>query len=122
MRTNPHPSVEEWLAVTPKPTLDLLASFQRTVIEELLRRAVASAEEIQARSLIVSGGVACNSGLRTAAQALQSALPGALPLAGSLHRQRRHDRGGRFPEIRARRVQRLHARGARQPHPGVGWK
>ena len=47
-----------------KPTLDLLASFQHTVIEELLRRAVKSAEDIGARSLIVSGGVACNSGLR----------------------------------------------------------
>ena len=33
------PSIEEWLRVTPKATLDLLASFQATVIEELLRRA-----------------------------------------------------------------------------------
>ncbi len=64
---NPHPSVDEWLAVTPPATRDLLASFQHTVIEELMRRAVRSAEEIGARSLIVSGGVACNSGLRAAA-------------------------------------------------------
>jgi N6-L-threonylcarbamoyladenine synthase len=54
--------------VTPRPTLDLLASFQRTVIEELLRRAAASAENIDARTMIVSGGVACNSGLRMTAQ------------------------------------------------------
>ncbi|HEY2845842.1 MAG TPA: tRNA (adenosine(37)-N6)-threonylcarbamoyltransferase complex transferase subunit TsaD, partial [Bryobacteraceae bacterium] len=60
--------VEDWLRVTPKATLDLLASFQGTVIEELLRRATRSAEEIGARSLIVSGGVACNSGLRRAAE------------------------------------------------------
>ncbi|MFB3776059.1 MAG: tRNA (adenosine(37)-N6)-threonylcarbamoyltransferase complex transferase subunit TsaD [Bryobacteraceae bacterium] len=67
----PHPSTEEWLAVTPKETLDLLASFQHTVIEELLRRAVASAEQVEARCLVVSGGVACNSGLRRAAEALR---------------------------------------------------
>jgi N6-L-threonylcarbamoyladenine synthase len=69
----PHPSVEEWLAATPRRTLDLLASFQRAVIRELLTRAASSAERIGARSLIVSGGVACNSGLRAAAQA--AALP-----------------------------------------------
>jgi N6-L-threonylcarbamoyladenine synthase len=66
------PSVEQWLAVTPKETLDLLASFQHTVIEELLRRAEASAEQVGARTVIISGGVACNSGLRAAAR--ESAL------------------------------------------------
>jgi N6-L-threonylcarbamoyladenine synthase len=70
---NPRPSVENWLEVTPAATLGLLASFQRTVIGELLRRAAASAEQIGARSLIVSGGVACNAGLRIAAR--QSHLP-----------------------------------------------
>jgi N6-L-threonylcarbamoyladenine synthase len=62
------PSKEQWLAVTPKATLDLLASFQRAVISELLTRAAASAEKMEARSMIISGGVACNSGLRAAAQ------------------------------------------------------
>ena len=38
------------------------------MIEELLRRAAASAQSIGARTLIVSGGVACNSGLRAAAR------------------------------------------------------
>jgi N6-L-threonylcarbamoyladenine synthase len=69
LRRDPRPGVEEWLAVTPQETLDLLASFQRTVIEELLRRAARSADEIGAQTLIVSGGVACNSGLRAAAMA-----------------------------------------------------
>ena len=64
----PQPAAEEWLAVTPQDTRDLLASFQRTVIEELLRRARAAAESIGARALIISGGVACNSGLRDAAR------------------------------------------------------
>jgi N6-L-threonylcarbamoyladenine synthase len=67
IRRNPNPSTDEWLAVTPQPTLDLLAAFQHTVIEELLRRATRSAEETGARTLIISGGVACNSGLRAAA-------------------------------------------------------
>jgi N6-L-threonylcarbamoyladenine synthase len=72
-RTNIHPSVEEWLKLTPRATLDLLASFQRTVIEELLRRAAICCEQIQARALIVSGGVACNAGLRRAAR--EASLP-----------------------------------------------
>jgi N6-L-threonylcarbamoyladenine synthase len=73
LRQHPQPTLEQWLTVTPRRTLDLLASFQHTVIEELLRRAAASAEEIGARSVIFSGGVAANSGLRAAAQ--QAALP-----------------------------------------------
>src|SRR5690348_15032348 len=31
-----NPALEDWLRLTPRPTLDLLASFQRTVIDELL--------------------------------------------------------------------------------------
>ena len=73
---------EHWLAVTPRETLDMLASFQATVIEELLRRAVRSAEEIGARSVIVSGGVACNSGLRAAAQAVRLGIPVRFPSPG----------------------------------------
>ncbi len=60
-------TVEEWLRVTPRATLDLLASFQATVIDELLRRAARSAEEIGARGVMISGGVACNAGLQRAA-------------------------------------------------------
>lgn len=67
LRETPHPTVDEWLAVTPPATLDLMASFQATVIDDLLRHAAASAEQINARCLIIAGGVACNSGLRAAA-------------------------------------------------------
>jgi N6-L-threonylcarbamoyladenine synthase len=81
-RSTPAPTDEQWLAVTPKATLDLLASFQATVIEELLRRAASSAESIGARSLIVSGGVACNSGLRAAAQSARLGIPVRFPSAG----------------------------------------
>ena len=55
---------EDWLAETPQETLDMLASFQDTVITELLRRATSSAEQIGAEAVIVAGGVACNAGLR----------------------------------------------------------
>jgi N6-L-threonylcarbamoyladenine synthase len=79
---SPRPSLEEWLGVTPRATLDLLASFQYTVIEELLRRAAKSAEQIDARSLIISGGVACNTGLRAAANARRLPYPVFFPEAG----------------------------------------
>jgi N6-L-threonylcarbamoyladenine synthase len=76
------PSLEEWLAATPQATLDLLASFQYTVVEELLRRAEACAVGFDARSLIVSGGVACNSGLRAAAERAALPFPVFFPSAG----------------------------------------
>jgi len=82
LRTNPRPSLDQWLAVTRPPTLDLLASFQYTVIEELLRRAVASAETISARTLIISGGVASNAGLRAAARAARLPYPVLFPSPG----------------------------------------
>jgi len=75
----PKPSLQEWLAVTPQATLDLLASFQHTVIEELLRRAMAAAEAIGARALILSGGVASNAGLRAAAAKARLPCPVYFP-------------------------------------------
>lgn len=73
LRRTPSPTDEEWIAVTPPATLDLLASFQHAVITELLTRTSASAGQMGAHSLIIAGGVACNSGLRTAAH--QGHLP-----------------------------------------------
>ena len=64
---HPHPNVDQWRSVTPQLTLDMLASFQRTVIDELMRRSALAAREIGARSIIISGGVASNQGLREAA-------------------------------------------------------
>ena len=75
-------SLEEWLGATPQNTRDLLASFQRTVIDELLRRAARAAESIGAHSLIISGGVACNSGLRAAAADARLPYPVRFPSAG----------------------------------------
>lgn len=72
-------SAQEFLALTRQPTLDLLASFQHTVIEELLRRAAISIEAVGARSLIISGGVASNAGLRAAARQAALACPVFFP-------------------------------------------
>ena len=68
------PTIEELRNATPQTTLDLLASFQKTVIDELLRRVAISTEDIGARAIVISGGVACNEGLRAGAQAAH--LPG----------------------------------------------
>ena len=81
LASNPQPSIEEWRTVTPRETLNLLASFQHTVIRELLSRAGRSAEEIEARSLIISGGVASNAGLRAASIASNLPFPVYFPTA-----------------------------------------
>jgi N6-L-threonylcarbamoyladenine synthase len=81
LHDHPRPTLQQWLEVTPKQTLDLLASFQNVVIHELLTRATAAAESIGARSLIVSGGVACNAGLRAAARAGSVHFPVHFPSA-----------------------------------------
>jgi N6-L-threonylcarbamoyladenine synthase len=60
-------TTDEWLALTTPETLGMLASFQATVVEELLRRAEMAVDQTNARALIVSGGVACNQGLRSSA-------------------------------------------------------
>lgn len=60
----PRLTVEEARATASETTLNLLAAFQSRVIEELLQRAVEAARKQNAASIIVSGGVAANSGLR----------------------------------------------------------
>ena len=79
---HPRPTEQQWLEVTPQTTLDVLASFQYTVIEELLRRAKRSGEEIGARALIISGGVACNTGLRRSAEGAMLHYPVFFPTLG----------------------------------------
>jgi N6-L-threonylcarbamoyladenine synthase len=78
-RATPHPTREDWRAATSQRTLDLIASFQHTVVGELLRRARAACEETGARALIVSGGVACNRGLRKSAASADIPCPVYFP-------------------------------------------
>ena len=62
-------------------TLDLLASFQRAVVEDLTERTLAAADEAGARAVFVSGGVAANSLLRKvfAAECAARGLPVFFP-------------------------------------------
>lgn len=78
----PRPSLQDWLAVTPPATLDLIASFQHMVVEELLRRLRVAAGQTGARAAIVSGGVACNAGLRAAAGSAGITCPVLFPTPG----------------------------------------
>jgi N6-L-threonylcarbamoyladenine synthase len=73
------PTVAQWLEVTPQRTLDLIASFQWTVVEELLRRAAEAAEQCGARSILITGGVASNSALRREAASARLPLPVHFP-------------------------------------------
>jgi N6-L-threonylcarbamoyladenine synthase len=49
---------------------DLCASFQRAVCDVLVAKTRMALEQIGAQRLVVAGGVACNSGLRSAMAAL----------------------------------------------------
>jgi N6-L-threonylcarbamoyladenine synthase len=53
------------LPLCSRTTLDLVASFQRAVVEDLVQRTLAAADERAARCVLVSGGVAANSELRS---------------------------------------------------------
>ena len=57
---------EDVLAACDQQTLDLVASFQRAVVNDLVSKTLAAAEQHSAASLLVTGGVAANSELRTA--------------------------------------------------------
>jgi N6-L-threonylcarbamoyladenine synthase len=78
----PRPSLDDWLKVTPRDTLDAIAAFQQIVVEELLRRVERAAEETGARSAIISGGVACNAGLRREAHSGRLPCPAYFPTPG----------------------------------------
>jgi N6-L-threonylcarbamoyladenine synthase len=56
---------DELLPLCSAQTLGLIRAFQDTVVEELASRAFAAAEEFGAGSILVSGGVAANSQLRS---------------------------------------------------------
>ena len=57
-------SVEELRPLCSAATLDLLASFQRAVVTDLVSRTLRAADERGAASVLISGGVAANRELR----------------------------------------------------------
>src|ERR1700722_5941424 len=60
----PKPRFEDYLAHCDKQTLDLVASFQRAIVEDLAARTLAAARAFDVATLFVTGGVAANSELR----------------------------------------------------------
>ncbi len=58
-------SLEETLALCDLQTLNLVASFQRSIVTDLVLKTLAAAREYEAQTLFVSGGVAANRELRS---------------------------------------------------------
>jgi N6-L-threonylcarbamoyladenine synthase len=57
-------NADELRAHCSQATLDLLASFQHAVVRDLVERTLAAADTARVDTVLVSGGVACNSLLR----------------------------------------------------------
>ncbi len=58
------PDAERLRALSSQHTLDLVASFQKCVVDDLVMRTLDAAEEFDTRTVLVSGGVAANRLLR----------------------------------------------------------
>ena len=59
-----NPKLEDYLAVCDREMLDLIASFQRAVVGDLVTKTLAAARGYDVATLFVSGGVAANNELR----------------------------------------------------------
>lgn len=77
----PNAKLEDALALCDAETLNLIASFQRGVIDDLARKTFAAAEQFHSASIVASGGVAANRELRTRflAEGKKRKLPVAFP-------------------------------------------
>ena len=75
------PTADQVRAHTDQRTLDLVASFQRAVVDDLVGKTLAAAAEVDAATLFVTGGVAANSELRQTFEdrAVQQGLPVYFP-------------------------------------------
>jgi N6-L-threonylcarbamoyladenine synthase len=59
------PKLEDYMANCDRQTLDLIASFQRAIVEDLVSKTLAAARACDVATLFVTGGVAANNELRT---------------------------------------------------------
>ncbi len=75
------PKAEDYLAHCDRGTLDLVASFQRAVVDDLVGKTLAAARACDVATVFVTGGVAANSELRQRfeEQAAQEGLPVYFP-------------------------------------------
>jgi N6-L-threonylcarbamoyladenine synthase len=60
----PQPKLEDYLSHCDQQTLDLVASFQRAIVEDLAGKTLAAARAYGVATLFVTGGVAANQELR----------------------------------------------------------
>jgi N6-L-threonylcarbamoyladenine synthase len=58
------PKLEDYLAHCDRQTLDLVASFQRAIVDDLVGKTLAAARAYDVATLFVTGGVAANQELR----------------------------------------------------------
>jgi len=58
------PGIDEYLSVCDKQTLDLVASFQRAMVEDLIAKTLSAVRAYDVATLFVTGGVAANNELR----------------------------------------------------------
>ena len=77
----PDPKPADARPLCDQETLNLIASFQRAVVDDLRRKTFQAAEAFDAASVLVSGGVAANRELRVrfTAEAAERGLPIAFP-------------------------------------------
>ena len=61
----PPKTKEEALALCSQQILDLVASFQRAVVGDLMKKSFAAAEAVGARRILITGGVSANRELRS---------------------------------------------------------
>ena len=75
------PKLEDYLANCDRHTLDLVASFQRAMVEDLVSKTLAAARAYDVATLFVTGGVAANNELRSAFErdGAQDGLPVYFP-------------------------------------------
>jgi len=74
-------SPADYLAACDRQTLDLVASFQRAVVDDLVGKTLVAAREHNVATLLVTGGVAANSELRKTfeTRAAQEGVPVYFP-------------------------------------------
>jgi N6-L-threonylcarbamoyladenine synthase len=75
------PAIEDYLALCDQETLNLVASFQRAMVEDLVGKTLVAARAYDVATLLVTGGVAANNELRQRfeQEAAQEGLPVYFP-------------------------------------------
>jgi N6-L-threonylcarbamoyladenine synthase len=79
LRAIASPAKDDYLRLCDRQTLDLVASFQRAVVNDLVSKTLTATEEFGAATLLVTGGVAANSELRATFLNQVHALPVYFP-------------------------------------------